>query len=156
MATNSAGVLLYRGDVEVLLGHMGGPFWARKDEGAWSIFKGEHEADEAPQAVAAREFQEETGAALPPGELLELGIVSYGRKRLVAFALRADFDAEHIVSNTFEVEWPPRSGRRQSFPEMDRAAWFDVDDARRKLVKGQVPLLDRLVERVGRNRDANG
>ena len=146
----SAGTILYRvadGGLEVLLGHMGGPFWARKDEGAWSIPKGEYVDGEEPRAAAVREFHEEMGAPLPEGELVELGAFKQSSaKQVIAFALEADFDADNIVSNTFEMEWPPRSGRLQSFPEIDRAAWFDVDTARRKLVKGQVPILDQLTE----------
>jgi predicted NUDIX family NTP pyrophosphohydrolase len=150
VAVQSAGLLLHRkgadGTVELLLGHMGGPFWARKDDAAWSIPKGEHAPDEDPGAAAIREFTEEMGSAPPDGPLRELGSVKQsGGKVVTVFALAADFDAEHIVSNEFEMEWPPRSGRRQSFPEIDRAAWFDVETARRKLVRGQVPFVDRLV-----------
>ena len=150
MAVQSAGLLLHRqgadGTVELLLGHMGGPFWARKDDAAWSIPKGEHGPDDEPRAAAIREFTEEMGSPPPDGPLRELGSVKQsGGKVVTVFALAADFDAEHIVSNEFEMEWPPRSGRRQSFPEIDRAAWFDVETARRKLVRGQVPFLDRLV-----------
>ena len=130
---------------QVLLGHMGGPFWARKDDGAWSIPKGEHEADEDPRAAAAREFAEELGSPLPDGPLAELGTVrTSGGKRITAFALAADFDAEHIVPGLFTMEWPPRSGAMREFPEIDRAAWFDLPTARRKITKGQLPLLDRL------------
>jgi predicted NUDIX family NTP pyrophosphohydrolase len=146
----SAGIVLYRvvdDGLEVLLGHMGGPFWARKDEGAWSIPKGEYAEGEEPRAAATREFHEEMGAPLPEGELVDLGVFKQSSaKQVTAFALEADFDADNIVSNTFETEWPPRSGRLQSFPEIDRAAWFDVETARTKLVKGQVPILDRLTE----------
>jgi predicted NUDIX family NTP pyrophosphohydrolase len=141
----SSGVLLYRrtnGVVEVLLGHMGGPFWAKKDDGAWSIPKGEHDPDEDAEAAARREFAEETGAAAPTA-LHPLGEVK-GRKLLTAWAGEGDLDTGAITSNTFELEWPPRSGRMQSFPEIDRAAWFDLDTARTKLVKAQVPFLDRL------------
>jgi predicted NUDIX family NTP pyrophosphohydrolase len=150
VAVQSAGLLLHRrgvdGTVELLLGHMGGPFWARKDDAAWSIPKGEHGPDDEPRAAAIREFTEEMGSPPPDGPLRELGSVKQsGGKVVTVFALAADFDAEHIVSNEFEMEWPPRSGRRQSFPEIDRAAWFDVETARRKLVRGQVPFLDRLV-----------
>ena len=148
MSTLSAGVLLHRtgpdGAVQVLLAHMGGPFWARKDEGAWSIPKGEHPPSEDARAAARREFAEELGSPVPEGELRELGTVRSGRKVIAAFALACDLDAEHIVSNTFELEWPPRSGRTQAFPEVDRAAWFDLETARRKIVKSQIPFLDRI------------
>jgi predicted NUDIX family NTP pyrophosphohydrolase len=153
----SAGLLLHRpgpggsGDPEVLLGHMGGPYWARKDDGAWSIPKGEHDADEEPRAAAAREFTEELGSPPPPGPLLELGTVRQGSgKRITAFALAADFDADHITPGTFELEWPPRSGRVRTFPEVDRAAWFDPETARRKLVRAQVAFLDRLLGSLSR------
>jgi predicted NUDIX family NTP pyrophosphohydrolase len=128
---------------------MGGPFWARKDDGAWSIPKGEHGPDEDPRAAAAREFAEELGAPLPDGPLVELGEVRLsGGKRITAFALAADFDVDRIVPGTFAMEWPPRSGRLQEFPEIDRAAWFGLDEARNKLLKGQVPFLDRLLEQL--------
>lgn len=147
-AVHSAGVLLHRagpdGAVQVLLAHMGGPFWARKDEGAWSIPKGEHPPTEDPRAAARREFAEELGSPAPDGELRALGTVRSGSKVVAAFALAGDLDAAHVVSNTFTLEWPPRSGRVQSFPEIDRAAWFDLDAARQKIVKSQQPFLDRL------------
>jgi predicted NUDIX family NTP pyrophosphohydrolase len=127
---------------------MGGPFWARKDERAWSIPKGEYADDEDPLAAARREFAEETGSALPAGEALALGEVRQsGGKRVVAWALEGDLDPATVRSNTFVMEWPPRSGRHQEFPEIDRAEWFGLDAARRKVVQGQVPLLDAL-ERV--------
>ena len=157
MPVRSAGLLLHRqgrsGTLEVLLGHMGGPFWARKDAAAWSIPKGEHGPDEDPRAAARREFAEELGSPAPDGELRELGSVRSGSKIVVAFALAADFDAEHVVSNTVELEWPPRSGRRQEFPEIDRASWFPLDAARDKIVRGQAPFLDRL-ERTISGRDS--
>ena len=143
----SSGVLLYRrtgGTVEVLLGHMGGPFWARKDDGAWSIPKGEHDPDEDAQAAARREFAEELGRPVPAAALHPLGEVT-GRKLLAVWAGEGDLDAAAITSNTFELEWPPRSGRLQQFPEIDRAAWFDVHTARTKLVQAQQPFLDRLL-----------
>lgn len=152
--------MLYRvdadGEIRVLIAHMGGPFWARKDEHAWSIPKGEY-VDEAPEVAAVREFLEEMGSPVPDGELVDLGQFRQSSgKKITAFVLEADFDAAAIVSNTFELEWPPKSGRMQSFPEIDRAAWFDVPTARTKLVKGQIPILDRLVEYVGsRAGDAN-
>jgi predicted NUDIX family NTP pyrophosphohydrolase len=153
MATRtSAGILLYRrgpSGPEVLLGHMGGPFWAKKDDGAWSLPKGEHGPDEEPLAVARREFEEELGSPVPAADLVPLGEcrVTSG-KVLTVWAAEGDLDAGSAVSNTFELEWPPRSGRVQEFPEIDRAAWFPVDEARRKLVKGQVSFLDRLLERL--------
>lgn len=148
MTRLSAGVLLHRtgpdGAVQVLLAHMGGPFWAHKDEGAWSIPKGEHPAEEDARAAACREFAEELGAPVPDGELRDLGTVRSGSKVIAVFALVGDLDADRVVSNTFELEWPPRSGRTQAFPEVDRAAWFDLDTARRKIVKSQRPFLDRI------------
>jgi predicted NUDIX family NTP pyrophosphohydrolase len=148
----SAGLLLYRagaGGVEVLLAHMGGPFWAAKDERAWSIPKGGVDDGEEPYAAARREFAEELGASPPDGPVVELGEIRQASgKRVVAWALEGDFDPAALVSNTFEQEWPPHSGRTERFPEVDRAAWFDLETARRKLVKGQVALLDALAERV--------
>ena len=148
MTVLSAGVLLHRsgpdGAVQVLLAHMGGPFWARKDDGAWSIPKGEHPPTEEPRDAARREFAEELGSPAPDGELRELGTVRSGNKVIAAFALAGDLDADSIVSNTFELEWPPRSGRTQTYPEVDRAAWFDLDTARRKIVKSQRAFLDRI------------
>jgi predicted NUDIX family NTP pyrophosphohydrolase len=143
----SAGLLLYRGEgdgLEVLAGHMGGPFWARKDAGAWSIPKGEYAEGEDPRTAAAREFAEELGAPPPPGPWIDLGEIRQSGKRVVAFAVAGDFDPATAVSNTFEVEWPPRSGRMQSFPEIDRVAWFGLDVAAQKLVKAQAELLARL------------
>ena len=148
MTVLSAGVLLHRsgpdGAVQVLLAHMGGPFWARKDEGAWSIPKGEHPPSEDARTAARREFAEELGSPAPEGDLRELGTVRSGNKVIAAFALAGDLDADSIVSNTFELEWPPRSGRTHTYPEVDRAAWFDLDTARRKIVKSQRPFLDRI------------
>ncbi len=149
MPRTSAGVLLWRrGDagVEVLIGHMGGPFWARKDDAAWSVPKGEHGPDDDPLAAALREFEEEIGSPVPATDLLPLGAVRQsGGKVLAVWAAEGDLDADAARSNTFTLEWPPRSGRFQEFPEIDRAAWMPVDLARTKLVKGQVPLLDRLL-----------
>ncbi len=149
MARTSAGVLLYRRrdrGPEVLIGHMGGPFWARRDEAAWSVPKGEHGPDEDALAVALREFEEEMGSPVPASGFMPLGAVRQsGGKVLTVWAAEGDLDAETTVSNTFELEWPPRSGRVQEFPEIDRAAWVPLDEARTKLVKGQVPLLDRLL-----------
>ena len=143
----SSGVLLHRfagGRLEVLLGHMGGPFWARKDDGAWSIPKGEHDPNEDAEAAARREFAEELGRPVPAGQLHPLGEVT-GRKVLAVWTGEGDLDADAIRSNTFELEWPPRSGRLQEFPEIDRAAWFDVETARAKVVPSQRPFLDRLL-----------
>ena len=133
--------------LEVLLGHMGGPFWARKDAGAWSIPKGELGDGEDPLAGARREFAEELGHAPPDGPLLELGeIRQRAGKRVIAFAVEGDFDPARIEPGTFELEWPPRSGRVLEFPEVDRVAWFGVPAAREKVVRGQVELLDRLAQ----------
>jgi predicted NUDIX family NTP pyrophosphohydrolase len=149
MPRTSAGLLLYRRrdtGVEVLIGHMGGPFWARKDDAAWSVPKGEYGAGEDPFAVALREFEEELGSPVPATEFLPLGEVRQaGGKVFTAWAAEGALDAEAARSNTFTLEWPPRSGRTQEFPEIDRAAWVTVDEARTKLVRGQVPLLDRLL-----------
>ncbi len=144
----SAGILLYRNDPDgprVLLGHLGGPFWANRDEHAWTVPKGEFDDPEDARTAAVREFTEELGSPPPDGELVELGTFRQsGGKRVTVFALAGDLDADAIVSNTFELEWPPRSGRIRSFPEIDRAAWFDLATARRKLVKGQLPVLSGL------------
>jgi predicted NUDIX family NTP pyrophosphohydrolase len=152
----SAGLLLYRRTphgIEVLLGHMGGPYFARRDAGGWSIPKGGCEGDELLLAAARREFEEEFGTPAPTdGVAVELGTVRQRSGKFVtAWAIEADFDASAIVSNTFEVEWPPKSGQRQSFPEIDRAAWFDVETARAKMVAGQDVLLDRLLDQVQLN-----
>jgi len=150
--TTSAGLVLFRqrgedGGLEVLLGHMGGPFWARKDEGAWSIPKGELDAAEEPLAGALREFAEELGHAPPEGEVVELGeIRQKGGKRVIAFALEGDFDPAQIAPGTFELEWPPRSGSWQAFPEVDRVEWFDLERAAAKIVRGQLVLLERLAQ----------
>jgi predicted NUDIX family NTP pyrophosphohydrolase len=150
----SAGILLYRvrpAGPEVLLGHMGGPFWEKKDDGAWSIPKGEHGPDEDPLAVARREFEEELGSPVPVEQLVALGALRVtSTKVLAVWAAEGDLDAAAARSNTFELEWPPRSGRVQEFPEIDRAAWFGLGEARTKLVKGQVPFIDRLRDAVGR------
>jgi predicted NUDIX family NTP pyrophosphohydrolase len=148
----SAGIIVYRrGDagIEVLLVHPGGPFFARRDDGAWSIPKGEFDDDEPPEAAARREFHEETGIAIT-AMLVPLPPVAQSRAKTVhAFAAESDVDTRLVRSNEFEMEWPPRSGRRQSFPEIDRAAWFTLDAAHRKIVAGQRPLLDALGARVG-------
>jgi predicted NUDIX family NTP pyrophosphohydrolase len=142
-------VLLWRrapSGVEVLIGHMGGPFWARKDDAAWSIPKGEYGPGEEPFAVALREFEEELGSPVPAESFLPLGEVRQsGGKVFTAWAAEGDLDADAARSNTFSLEWPPRSGRMREFPEIDRAAWMTVEEARTKLVRGQVPLLDRLL-----------
>ena len=147
--SQSAGLLLFRGraaDLEVLLGHPGGPFWQNKDDGAWSIPKGLIGADEAPLSAARREFAEETGHD-PDGDFLPLGEARQpGGKVVQAWAIEGDWDPALIRSNTFEMEWPPRSGRRGTFPEIDRAAWFGIADARRKILKGQTVFVDRLLE----------
>jgi predicted NUDIX family NTP pyrophosphohydrolase len=152
MAAKSAGVLLYRRDngaLKVLLVHPGGPFWAKKDAGAWSIPKGEYVEGEDPEAAARREFEEELGVALE-GALQPLGeAVQPSRKRVVAFACEGDLDIAEIRSNSFEMEWPPKSGRRQSFPEVDRADWFTLAEAREKILPGQHVFLDRLAEQIG-------
>jgi predicted NUDIX family NTP pyrophosphohydrolase len=149
----SAGILLYRlneGVPEVLLVHPGGPFWARKDAGAWSIPKGEYGDDEDAQACALREFEEETGTALSPAELADLGAVKLkSGKQVAAWAVEGDLDSDAITSNTFELEWPPRSGRMQTVPEVDRAGWFGLEEAREKLNPAQGAFLDRLRELLG-------
>jgi predicted NUDIX family NTP pyrophosphohydrolase len=148
MPKRSAGILLYRGNeaLEVLLVHPGGPFWAKKDLGAWSIPKGEYEQGEDALATALRELAEETGHRLETSDLLELGwIRQRGGKLLTAWAAPGDLDASAITSNTFTLEWPPRSGRQREFPEVDRAGWFDLPAARDRLLAGQAELLDRLV-----------
>jgi len=148
MSARSAGIVLYRraGDgLEVLLVHPGGPVWTRRDAGVWSIPKGEYGDDEEPLAAARREFAEELGAPAPEGEALALGeIRQKSGKRVLAWALAGEMDAGAIQSNTFTMQWPPRSGRMQEFPEVDRAQWFDLAEAREKLNPAQVPLLERL------------
>jgi predicted NUDIX family NTP pyrophosphohydrolase len=155
MATKrSAGILLYRrsaGGTEFLLVHPGGPFWAKKDAGAWSLPKGQIEAEEEPRACAIRELEEELGAApeLDPDELLELGSVKQkSGKTVQAWAAEADFDPAELASNTFSMEWPPRSGSQQEFPEVDRVEWFDLEAAREKILPAQAEFLDRLLERL--------
>lgn len=147
MPSRSAGILAYRTPhdrLEVLLVHPGGPYWRKKDLGAWSIPKGEYGSDECPEQAARREFSEELGITLS-APLLSLGeIRQRGGKFVQAFAVEFDVDVAAIHSNTFEIEWPPRSGKRQSFPEVDRAEWFDLSTARDKINEGQRPLLDRL------------
>jgi predicted NUDIX family NTP pyrophosphohydrolase len=146
----SAGLLLFRTTdkgLEVLLGHMGGPFFARRDAGAWTVPKGEYEPDEPAWEAARREFREELGLAPPDGEAIDLGEVRQTNgKTVTAWAVRADLDPAAIVPGTFRMEWPPRSGRLQEFPELDRVAWFGLDRARAVIVKAQAAFLDRLAE----------
>ncbi len=159
MPTQSAGLLVYRrraherpqadwplgGELEVLLVHPGGPYWARRDAGWWSIPKGEVVDGEDGLAAAEREFSEELGLPAPPGERMPLGeVVQPAGKRVRAWAVAGDLDATAVHPGTFELEWPPRSGRRRRFPEVDRVAWCTLDEARAKLLPGQLPLLDRL------------
>lgn len=148
-ARTSAGILLFRrtAGLEVLLGHMGGPFWARKDEGAWSIPKGEPSPGEDPWATALREFAEELGVPAPAGSPVPLGDVRQsGGKVVTAWALEGDLDVSSIASNQVEIAWPPRSGRTLMVPELDRAGWFAPDEARRLVVKAQAAFVDRLEE----------
>jgi predicted NUDIX family NTP pyrophosphohydrolase len=149
VVTSSAGLLLYRirhAAIEVLLVHPGGPYWKTKDDGAWSIPKGEFSPAEDPLAAARREFFEETGVAIE-GDLRALKPIQQpGGKIVHAWAVEGDLDPTTIVSNSFEIEWPPRSGRLQSFPEIDRAAWFALPEATRKILRGQVPLLEELAQ----------
>jgi predicted NUDIX family NTP pyrophosphohydrolase len=149
----SAGILLWRrtrDGVELLLGHPGGPFFARKDDGSWSVPKGETDPGELLAAAAGREFEEELGLPLPNGQPVSLGDVRLrGGKVVTVFAQEGDLDVTRIRSNPFDLEWPPRSGRVQQFPELDRAAWFGVEQARVKLTASQVPFVDRLLELVG-------
>ena len=153
MAKRSAGILLYRGKgagLELLLVHSGGPFWAKKDLGAWWIPKGEYQEGEDPLAVARREFEEELGSPAPARDAIELGeLAQPSRKLITAYAIEGDFDANTLKSNLFEMEWPPKTGRLQSFPEVDRAQWFTVEEARDKILPGQRPFIDRLLERTG-------
>jgi predicted NUDIX family NTP pyrophosphohydrolase len=150
----SAGLLLYRasssGTVEVLLVHPGGPFWAKKDQGAWSIPKGEFEDSENPFAAARREFAEETALAVPDGPALPLDPVRQpGGKLVYAWAIRGDVDVSHLSSNRFSLEWPPKSKRYQDFPEIDRAAWFTLQEARGKILPGQIAFLAQLEQFLG-------
>jgi predicted NUDIX family NTP pyrophosphohydrolase len=152
MPKRSSGILMYRraaGGLELLLVHPGGPFWAKKDLGAWSIPKGEYSGGEDALAVARREFEEETGAR-PEGDFLPLGdIVQAGRKIVTAWALEGDFDPADLTSNRFELEWPPKSGRKASFPEVDRAQWLSPAEARRKIIPAQSELIERLLRALG-------
>ena len=152
MPRRSAGILLHRPGAdgpEVLLVHPGGPYWARRDEGGWSIPKGEHEEDEDARSCALREFAEELGTPPPDAPLTDLGEVRQrAGKRVTAWALAGDLDATAVRSNTFMLEWPPRSGQLREFPEVDRAGWFSIAEARRKLLPAQTPFLDRLLEHL--------
>ena len=148
MVNKSAGILLFRVNadvVEVLIAHPGGPFWARKDDGAWSIVKGQFTEAEDPWAAAQREFREEVGIEVPAGNPIELGTVTQrGGKIVTAFGVEADLDVSNAVSNTFEMEWPPKSGLMESFPEVDRVEWFPLAQARTKLLASQHPFLDAV------------
>jgi predicted NUDIX family NTP pyrophosphohydrolase len=148
----SAGILMYRraeGELLVLLVHPGGPFWAKKDLGIWSNPKGEYAGGEDPLAVAVREFAEETGTT-PEGEFRPLGeVVQRGGKKVRAWAVEGEFDPAELKSNVFAIEWPPKSGRKQSFPEVDRAAWFPVEQARERILPSQRELIDRLERMLG-------
>jgi predicted NUDIX family NTP pyrophosphohydrolase len=150
MPKTSAGLLVYRrhaGFPEVLLAHPGGPFWRKRDDGAWSIPKGEYGSGEDEQAAAFREFAEELGAPPPAGSAFPLGeVIQAGGKRVVAYAVEGDLDVSAIRSNSFEMEWPPGSGHLELFPEVDRARWFTLPAARLKIIPGQRPLLERLEE----------
>jgi predicted NUDIX family NTP pyrophosphohydrolase len=147
MAKQSAGLLMYRrsgGQVEVLLVHPGGPFWAQKDEGAWSIPKGEFTDEEPPLEAARREFQEETGFPAT-GDFAPLAVIRQAGGKIVhAWAVEGDLDADAVKSNTCKMEWPPHSGRWKTFPEVDRAGWFSLPEARARILKSQLPLLDQL------------
>ena len=149
----SAGILLFRvreGRLEVLLGHPGGPFFAKKDEGSWTVLKGEADPGEELPAVARREFAEETGQEPPDDTMLELGEVRQrGGKTVVAWALAGDLDPAEARSNTFEMEWPPRTGRTGEFPEIDRVEWFDLQTARKRILPAQAPFLERLERAIG-------
>ncbi|HEY3727317.1 MAG TPA: NUDIX domain-containing protein [Solirubrobacteraceae bacterium] len=151
--SRSAGILLHRyvpGGLQVLLVHPGGPIWARRDLGAWSIPKGEYEIEEDPRVAARREFEEELGSPLPEGETVDLGEIRQKSGKVVkAWAVAGDLDVDRVTSNEFELEWPPKSGRRQRFPEVDRAQWFGLEEAREKINPAQAALLDRLSEIAG-------
>ena len=153
VSRRSAGIALYRrsdSGLEILLVHPGGPLWARRDQGVWSIPKGEYGDGEDPEAAARREFAEEVGSPPPPGELVDLGEIKQRSGKLVrAWGIEGDLDAGAIVSNTFSMEWPPRSGQTRQFPEVDRAEWFGMVEARERINPGQVPLLERLERAAG-------
>jgi len=151
MPKRSAGLLMYRrrdDRLEVLLAHPGGPFWVKKDQGAWSIPKGEYDLDEDPLVAAKREFEEESGV-VPQGDFISLGeIKQAGGKLVTAWAVEGDCDASTLKSNTFSMEWPPRSGRMTEFPEVDRWAWFSVEEAGEKILAGQKVFFEKLVENL--------
>lgn len=153
MSKKSAGLLLFRevsGRLDVLLVHPGGPFWAKKDKGAWSIPKGEFEDNEDPLEAAKREFEEETGFTPPDHEMIPLEPLRQPSRKLVyAWATKCDLDPAGFKSNTFSMEWPPKSGRQQEFPEIDRAAWFAIEEASHKILKGQIAFLIQLKEKIG-------
>lgn len=155
MAKQSAGLLLYRrrdGEIEVFLVHPGGPFWAKKDLGAWSIPKGEYAEGESPREAARREFREETGFEVE-GELTELGTGKQaGGKVVSAWAAEGDCDPEKLRSNTCMIEWPPRSGRQMEIPEVDRGVWFGIAEARERILKSQAPVLELLIAHLGRGK----
>jgi predicted NUDIX family NTP pyrophosphohydrolase len=147
----SAGILLFRFInlyPEILLFHPGGPYWARKDAGAWSIAKGELNEDETPIHAAERELKEESGITIM-GDLIELGSIKPKNNKLVfAWALEQDFDPSNLQSNLFEIEWPPASGKKQSFPEMDQACWFTLDEAKQKILESQIPFIEALEKKI--------
>jgi predicted NUDIX family NTP pyrophosphohydrolase len=152
MAKRSAGIILFRkthGQIQLLLVHPGGPFWAKKDEGSWSIPKGLYDGSENPLAAAKRELREETGIAAE-GKFLELGTFKQpGGKTIVAWAIEHSFDPANLVSNTFSIEWPPKSGKQADFPEVDRANWFSITEAMSKITKGQRPILTAFRGKIG-------
>ena len=160
MAKHSAGILLYRmrdGGPEVLLVHPGGPFWTNRDLGAWSIPKGEHDDGEDPLACARRELEEELGAPIAIVDPIDIGTVRQKAGKVVhAWAADGDFDPALLRSNTFTMQWPPRSGREQTFPEVDRAEWFGPDEAREKLIPAQAVFLDRLADALGQLGETTG
>jgi predicted NUDIX family NTP pyrophosphohydrolase len=156
----SAGILLFRNNerdvVEVLIVHPGGPFWVKKDDGTWSIPKGEYSEGDDAYHAAVREFREELGSEVPSGPSIDLGEIKQASgKRIHVWAIEGDLDASTIVSNTFEMEWPPKSGKTAEFPEVDRAAWVSIAVASRKLLKGQVEFLTHLVNALKRDRSFN-
>lgn len=148
----SAGILVYRKTniIEVFLVHPGGPFWAKKDAAAWSIPKGEYSEDEDPLVAAKREFKEETGQVAPEGQLVDLGEFKVSSSKTVhAWAVEGEINPKHVKSNMFEMEWPPKSGTKQEFPEVDKAGWFPLAQAVPKIVKGQIPIVEKLAEVLG-------
>lgn len=153
MAVQSAGILVYRktgNGIEVMLGHPGGPYWAKKDKGSWSIPKGVYKDNEAPLEAAKREFREEIGQACPEGEFIDLGSIKLASGKIIsAWAIEGDLDVSIIKSNLFELEWPPKSGQLQQYPEIDQANWYPIDKAPEKLHKGQSEFIGRLAEKLG-------